>query len=83
MKKHYFLGTAADFSKNERIRMRKGRGNKEDLKDLHDFLCQEYGGKQVLITRNGRSAIAAGLTYYLKEFSAEILTCLYILLQRH
>ncbi len=68
MKKHYFLGTAADFSKNERIRMRKGRGNKEDLKDLHDFLCQEYGGKQVLITRNGRSAIAAGLTYYLKEY---------------
>ena len=64
MKKHYFLGTAADFSKEERIKMRKGHGAKQDSLALHDYLCREYGGKQTLITRNGRSAIAAGLTYY-------------------
>ncbi len=68
MKKHYFLGTAADFSKEERIKMRKGHGAKQDSLALHDYLCREYGGKQTLITRNGRSAIAAGLTYYLKDF---------------
>ena len=68
MKKHYFLGTAADFSKNERIKMRKGRGKKEDLDNLYDYLRQEYNGRRVLVTRNGRSAIAAGLTYYLKDF---------------
>ena len=71
MKKHYFLGTAADFKKPERIKMRKGRGTKADIKELGNYLNQEYGGKQTLITRNGRSAIAAGLTYYLKSFLDE------------
>lgn len=68
MKKHYFLGTAARFSKKERIEMRKGRGTKEDLVVLQDYLKQEYNGVQALLTQNGRSAIAAGLSYYLRDF---------------
>lgn len=68
MKKHYFLGTAADFDKAERIKMRKGKGTNEDLAKLYDYLRREYSGARVLVTRNGRSAIAAGLTYYLRDF---------------
>lgn len=48
--------------------MRKSKGSKEDLVALYEYLRQEYGGTEALITQNGRSAIAAGLTYYLKDF---------------
>ncbi len=68
MKKHYFLGTAARFNKKERKRMRKGCGGRQDLTNLYDFLQSEYNGKQVVVTINGRSAIAAGLKYYLQDY---------------
>ena len=68
MKKHYFLGTAAGFTKKMRKTMRKSSGSAQDLIDLYEYLYKEYDGKQVIVTRNGRSAIAAGLDYYLKEF---------------
>ena len=68
MKKHYFLGTAAGFDKAWRIKMRKAHGTHQDLLDLYGYLHQEYDGDQLVITRNGRSAITAGLEYYLKTF---------------
>ena len=68
MRKRYFLGTAARFSKSERKMMRKGFGDEEDLKNLYEFLQKEYDGKQTIVTINGRSAIAAGLKYYLHDF---------------
>ncbi len=68
MKRHYFLGTAAGFSKKWRIRMRKEHGSDKDLANLATYLCDEYGGKQAIVTINGRSAIAAGLSYYLRDY---------------
>lgn len=68
MKKHYFLGTAAGFTKKMRKMMRKNNGSAQDLTDLYKYLYEEYDGEQVIVTRNGRSAIAAGLNYYLRDF---------------
>lgn len=62
--KHYFLGTAAGYSKKQRVMQRKTHGDDEDTTKLYDFLANEYNGEQVIVTRNGRSAIAAGLKYY-------------------
>ncbi len=62
--KHYFLGTAAGYSKEQRIMQRKTHGSDEDTSKLYEYLANEYGGEQVIVTRNGRSAIAAGLKYY-------------------
>lgn len=67
MRKHYFLGTAAKFNKSERIEMRKGVGTPQDLENLQEYLDTEFDGKTI-ITINGRSAIAAGLKYYLHDF---------------
>ena len=37
MKKHYFLGTAAGFTKKMRKTMRKSSGSAQDLIDLYDY----------------------------------------------
>jgi dTDP-4-amino-4,6-dideoxygalactose transaminase len=65
--KHYFLGTNAGVSKKERIWRRKAQANREDYDKLRDFLKEHFGASQVLLTRNGRSSIAAGLTYGIAE----------------
>ena len=61
--KHYFLGTAAGWGKKERLMARRAEGASGDTVALCKYLCQEYGGRQAIVTRNGRSAIAAALTY--------------------
>ena len=61
--KHYFLGTAAGISREERTNRRKLKGTKADYDKLNEFLLNYYGGEKVLTLRNGRSAIAAGLKY--------------------
>ena len=68
MNKHYFLGTAAKYTKKERIKMRKEPGSAQDLENLYEYLEQEYDGERTIVTINGRSAIAAGLKYYLRDF---------------
>ncbi len=68
MKKHYFLGTAARFTKKDRVFMRRGHGKHQDLTNLYNFLHDEYNGGQVIVTINGRSAITAGLKYYLQDY---------------
>ena len=66
MSRHYFLGTAAGFSKEMRIKMRKGKGYHEDFVELERYLAKEYDGQQAVLLINGRSAIAAALEKYRK-----------------
>ena len=79
MKKHYFLGLGACYSKKERRRLLLTHGCEKDYFDLQNYIKTEYKAHQVLITRNGRSAIAAGLKYYFNERGGEVivngLTC--------
>lgn len=67
MKKRFFLGTGAGFSAEMRERMRSEEGTHQDYLDLCQYIKENYGAEQVLITRNGRSAIAAGLDFGLKK----------------
>lgn len=70
MKKHYFLGFAANY---------KGRlwthtftvGRERDRGALQRFLTQKYGGRAIL-TKNGRSALALALKAYFEPGDAVI-----------
>ena len=77
--KHYFLGLASDYTRDMRRKQLFSHGKKSDYLKLKDYILKEYGLDQVLITRNGRSAIAAGLKYYFRGKTGEIivngLTC--------
>lgn len=79
MKKHYFLGLGAGYSKKERREILCVRGKQKDYYNLQNYILKEYKAHQVLITRNGRSAITAGLKYYFNERGGEVivngLTC--------
>ena len=65
--KHYFLGLASGKTKEERRAQLFSRGKESDYFALQNYLLKEYGAHQVLITRNGRTAIAAGLKAYFKD----------------
>ncbi|MBQ3353483.1 DegT/DnrJ/EryC1/StrS family aminotransferase [Candidatus Saccharibacteria bacterium] len=67
MKKHYFLGLAANFTRDERILHTFAMGRKEDLKDLEDYLLRKYGGEKAILAKNGRSALALALKAYFDE----------------
>lgn len=67
MKRHYFLGLATGYSKKQRREQFFARGKEADFYALQNYILKEYKAHQVLITRNGRSAIAAGLKYYFKD----------------
>ena len=76
--KHYFLGLGAGYSKKERRAILFSHGKETDLIDLREYIRKEYQAHQVLITKNGRSAIAAGLKYYFNDSGEVIvngLTC--------
>lgn len=79
MKKHYFLGFGACYSAKMRRAILFSRGREKDYFELQNYIKKEYRAHQVLITRNGRSAIAAGLKYYFNERGGEVivngLTC--------
>ena len=70
MKKHYFLGSAANY---------KGRlwahtfavGQEKDRGALQRFLSQKYSGEAIL-TKNGRSALALALKAYFEPGDAVI-----------
>lgn len=70
MKKHYFLGSAANY---------KGRlwahtfavGREKDRGALQRFLLQKYSGEAIL-TKNGRSALALALKAYFEPGDAVI-----------
>ena len=65
--RHYFLGLASGKNRKERQAQLFSRGKEADYFDLQNYILREYGAHQVLITRNGRSAIAAGLKAYFED----------------
>lgn len=64
MKKHYFLGLAANYPRDERVTHTFKIGHNEDLKDLERYLLRRYGGEKAFLTKNGRSALALALKAY-------------------
>lgn len=67
MKKHYFLGLAANYSRDERRAHLYKVGRKEDLKDLREYLIRKYEGEEAILAKNGRSALAMALKAYFKK----------------
>ena len=65
--KRYFLGLAANYSREERLAHTFTRGRKEDLRDLENFLTRKYGGRRTILTKNGRSALTLALKAYFDE----------------
>ena len=61
MKKLYFLGSAANYSRKERIKHTFAVGHKKDVDNLKDYLVKRYSGARAIITKNGRSALALAL----------------------
>ena len=61
MGKHYFLGLAA--GRKESSKQLFTHGTKEDCVKLSEFLKKKYGG-EVMLTKNGRSALALALKAY-------------------
>ncbi|MBR5647378.1 DegT/DnrJ/EryC1/StrS family aminotransferase [Candidatus Saccharibacteria bacterium] len=71
MKKLYFLGAAANYSRKERLAHTFSIGLKSDCEDLTDFLEKKYEGRAML-TKNGRSALALALRVNLEKGSRVI-----------
>lgn len=65
--RHYFLGLASGKTRSERQSQLFAYGKEADYYALQNYILKEYGAHQVLITRNGRSAIAAGLKSYFED----------------
>ena len=63
--RHYFLGTAAKYTRRERVAHTFAIGRERDRGALQRFLTQKYGG-QTILTKNGRSALAIALMAYFK-----------------
>ena len=59
--RRFFLGMAANYSREDRHFQLFSMGRKEDLDDLKKFLERKYGGERVVLTKNGRSALALAL----------------------
>ena len=63
MKKHYFLGMAANYTRKQRLVHTFAVGREYDRGALQRYLTQKYGGDTIL-TKNGRSALALALKAY-------------------
>lgn len=61
MKKLYFLGLAANYSRKERLKHTFAIGSKKDVENLKDYLVKRYSGTRAIVTKNGRSALALAL----------------------
>ncbi len=72
MKKLYFLGAAANYSRKERWAHIFAIGTKSDCEDLVDLLEKKYEGKAML-TKNGRSALTLALRVNLPKGSRVII----------
>lgn len=72
MKKLYFLGAAANYSRKELWAHTFAIGTKNDCEDLVDLLEKKYEGKAML-TKNGRSALALALRANLPKGSHVII----------
>ncbi|MBR3138075.1 aminotransferase class I/II-fold pyridoxal phosphate-dependent enzyme [Candidatus Saccharibacteria bacterium] len=65
--KRFFLGLAANYSKEDRRSQLFSLGRKEDLKDLEHFLLRKYNGERAILTKNGRSALTLALKAYFNK----------------
>lgn len=63
MKKHYFLGMAAGYTRRQKWIHIFTVGRKKDQGALQRYLTQKYNGEAIL-TKNGRSALALALKAY-------------------
>lgn len=63
--KHYFLGSAANYSGKRLIKHTFAVGREKDCGALQRFLAKRYNGKAIL-TKNGRSALNLALKSYLQ-----------------
>lgn len=61
--KHYFLGLAANYSRKQRLLHTFSCGRKVDCDRLTRILKKNYQG-EVILTKNGRSALALALEAY-------------------
>lgn len=71
MKKHYFLGLAANYSGKRIWAHTFAIGREKDRGALQRYLTQKYGG-QTILTKNGRSALALALKAYFEPGDAVI-----------
>ena len=71
MKKLYFLGAAANYSRKQRLAHTFAIGKQSDIDDLKDFLRKKYDGRAI-ITKNGRSALTLALRANLPKGSRVI-----------
>lgn len=63
--KHYYLGLAANYSGQHLLRHTFAIGRERDRTLLQQYLTQKYNG-EVLLTKNGRSALALAFKAYFK-----------------
>ena len=61
--KKFFLGVAANYTREELVRHMFGVGREDDIKALEKYLANRYDGKAILC-KNGRSALALVLKSY-------------------
>ncbi len=59
--RRYFLGMAANYSREDRHLQLFSMGRREDLDDLKRFLERKYDGERAVLTKNGRSALTLAL----------------------
>ncbi|MBQ5812315.1 DegT/DnrJ/EryC1/StrS aminotransferase family protein, partial [Candidatus Saccharibacteria bacterium] len=64
LRKHYFLGQAADYSGEDILRHLFTIGRTRDLDALKRYLIQRYQGNQAMLCKNGRSALCLALRAY-------------------
>ena len=67
MTRNYFLGLAANYSREDRRAQLFSIGRKEDLKDFRSYLDRKYGSERTILTKNGRSALTIALKAYFKK----------------
>ena len=68
MKKLYFLGAAANYSRKQRLAHTFAIGTKNDIEDLKDYLRKRYDGRAI-VTKNGRSALTLALRHNFEKGS--------------
>lgn len=73
MPKKLFLGQASHYTIKEWLAHTFAIGTKKSVKNLQDFLMQKYQAKQVVLTKNGRSALAIALKSALPKNSEIII----------
>ena len=67
MRRNYFLGFAANYSREDRWSQLFTVGREEDVEDLKKYLNRKYDGARTTLTKNGRSALSLALRAYFRK----------------